>query len=693
MDKLSQLAEAGGGDSDLLRELGILSLRVEGGQVLDTVRGNFVQIDKYVLFQLISVTVAGDSEVEDKAAVSRPASLKSSPRELADKCGPGLGSSTIKQEAAEPVQRPHGHSSLTGLPLGSLLSQSPSKDNLAALLKNHSSLSFLSPAEQSVLQSYMSTMSTSGGSGSSEALLSSLMSASKSGSSSLHLSKDNGEPVNKKPRKLDSDSMSKHSISPKSKLDTSGGGGVSGAINSKFPYTKTGGATSGFSLLPVNNCSGSGSSAASLRGGSSSEAASIKSTSPSALRIASLPGVSLTAVPSSGSQPRNNTQAAGPGLMPPPPPTSAVTLSPVPRSSSSVSSVSVSSVSSSSSSSSSTETGDKSVSSVPSSKLSLVQSDNNISLSQSLDTRPLLINPVTGQFEAGLSDMASESENDNSKNDQSSDSDIMEEDGDNEESLLRHQRTKSGSQSPANSTSEPSLKFKLKVSSTPVNNSSKNLLAPKNDVMLKTGSNSKPLDAAEPKVPKLKIRLGKDKNAVKLNHEVENHDSNDLDDNFSLVDKSLSSTSPQTNDLKTKIKIKPLTGSPGSNSDDSSVHSSITSPYFPTLANNIVNHTNIEDRKKKKDKVKDRLAVWTESLAKHGQRAEDGVKEEKVKETKSWPEVLEARLYGGPGHANNSNSSSPTGSDHGGSLSFSKYDSVLENQTEKGEKIVLQFLI
>ena len=692
MDKLSQLAEAGGGDSDLLRELGILSLRVEGGQVLDIVRGNFLQIDKYFLFQLISVTVAGDSEVEDKAAVSRPASLKSSPRELADKCGPGLGSSTIKQEAAEPVQRPHGHSSLTGLPLGSLLSQSPSKDNLAALLKNHSSLSFLSPAEQSVLQSYMSTMSTSGGSGSSEALLSSLMSASKSGSSSLHLSKDNGEPVNKKPRKLDSDSMSKHSISPKSKLDTSGGGGVSGAINSKFPYTKTGGATSGFSLLPVNNCSG-GSSAASLRGGSSSEAASIKSTSPSALRIASLPGVSLTAVPSSGSQPRNNTQAAGPGLMPPPPPTSAVTLSPVPRSSSSVSSVSVSSVSSSSSSSSSTETGDKSVSSVPSSKLSLVQSDNNISLSQSLDTRPLLINPVTGQFEAGLSDMASESENDNSKNDQSSDSDIMEEDGDNEESLLRHQRTKSGSQSPANSTSEPSLKFKLKVSSTPVNNSSKNLLAPKNDVMLKTGSNSKPLDAAEPKVPKLKIRLGKDKNAVKLNHEVENHDSNDLDDNFSLVDKSLSSTSPQTNDLKTKIKIKPLTGSPGSNSDDSSVHSSITSPYFPTLANNIVNHTNIEDRKKKKDKVKDRLAVWTESLAKHGQRAEDGVKEEKVKETKSWPEVLEARLYGGPGHANNSNSSSPTGSDHGGSLSFSKYDSVLENQTEKGEKIVLQFLI
>ena len=43
-DKLSQLAEAGGGQEDLLRELGILSLRVEGGQVLVTVRDNFKQI-------------------------------------------------------------------------------------------------------------------------------------------------------------------------------------------------------------------------------------------------------------------------------------------------------------------------------------------------------------------------------------------------------------------------------------------------------------------------------------------------------------------------------------------------------------------------------------------------------------------------------------------------------------------------
>ena len=91
--------------------------------------------------------------------------------------------------------------------------------------------------------------------------------------------------------------------------------------------------------------------------------------------------------------------------------------------------------------------------------------------------------------------------------------------------------------------------------------------------------------------------------------------------------------------------------------------------------------------KKKEGKNKDRQAVWIESLAKHGQRAEDGDTKDKAKETKSWPEVLEARLYGSGG-SQNSNSSSPTGSDHGeaGSLSFSKYDSVLENQTEKGER-------
>ena len=637
------------------------------------------------------MTMVGDSESEDvRQSPAKTGQIKSSPRD-AEKCGPGPATHIKQEPVTEPGHRATAANSSFGLGsgLGSLIAGASSRDLAALFNKNHSSLSYLSPAEQqSVLQSYMSTMSAGGAvSGATEALMSSLMS-SKSGSSSLHLSKDNGEPVNKKPRKHDSESgvISPAKHSPKSKMDHNSS--VSGASSSTFPYSKSG----QVSLLPVNNCT-TGSSSLKLGSGlgSHQSADSIKSAPPSALRIASLPGVSLTAVSS-----RSNTQSSGgsgsgsgSGLMPPPPPTSAVTLSPVPRSSSSSSSVSSVSSSSSSSSCAGIEPGDKSVSSASVSK---VQSDNNISLSQSLDKRPLLINPVTGQFEAGLSESGG---NDKRKNDQSSDSDIIEEDMD--ENVLRHQRTKSGSQSPANSTSEHPLKFKLKVSSTPVNNSSKNLLAPKNDVMLKSGSCSSKssLEPTEPKVPKLKIRLGKDKNAVKLkNNDVENHEnSNDLDDNFSMLDKSHSSNnSPQSNDLKTKIKIKPLTGSPGSTSDPDTAHNSITGPYFPNLANNIVNHASIEDKrvKKKEGKNKDRQAVWMESLAKHGQRAEDGDAKDKAKETKSWPEVLEARLYGsgGSGGSHNSNSSSPTGSDHGGagSLSFSKYDSVLENQTEKGER-------
>ena len=73
--------------------------------------------------------------------------------------------------------------------------------------------------------------------------------------------------------------------------------------------------------------------------------------------------------------------------------------------------------------------------------------------------------------------------------------------------------------------------------------------------------------------------------------------------------------------------------------DKEAVVNNITGNHFPNLANSIVNHTSLEDRKKKKDKVKDRLAVWTESLAKHGQREESKEKEGPSKETKSWPEV------------------------------------------------------
>merc|ERR1719264_964917 len=110
------------------------------------------------------------------------------------------------------------------------------------------------------------------------------------------------------------------------------------------------------------------------------------------------------------------------------------------------------------------------------------------------------------------------------------------------------------------------------------------------------------------------------------------------------------------------------------------------SPAFP---NSIANHTNENDigRKSskktlKKDK-KDRLAVWTESLAKHGDKNREEKKEERSKEAKTWPEVLESRLYGSSSSGAITNSIPSNSSSS--SLSFNKSDVVLENQAEKGD--------
>lgn len=51
MDKLSRLAEAGGGEAELLRDLGILSLKVEGGQVKQYFIDNIDQL--FNLFFLV----------------------------------------------------------------------------------------------------------------------------------------------------------------------------------------------------------------------------------------------------------------------------------------------------------------------------------------------------------------------------------------------------------------------------------------------------------------------------------------------------------------------------------------------------------------------------------------------------------------------------------------------------------------
>ena len=630
------------------------------------------------LFQIVSLTLAeaeeGDGEEGTRASPAAPlCKPKISPKEESRvKQEPDAAWQSSRSESPAYSGRPPGLS----FPLLQAAQQSSaSRESIAnaaalQLLKNHSS----SSEQPSVLKSY------------NEGLLASLIqSNSKAGGVSSLFSKDNGEPVNKKPRKAETESSSSSlpassptpgtalSLSPKSKLEAGAGSGGGGANN--FPFS--GPAGPGFSLVPVS-ASGGQSALGSQSNNSSSPPTR---TSPSALRIASLPGVSLTAVGSGGgrtTQPTSLSQKlCKASLMPPP--NSGVTLSPVPRSTGAVTSPAELRC---------IETGDISPSSSSPSK-SLANSDNissssSSSSTQSLEPRqPLLINPVTGQFEAGAS---SEAEQENNKNPDPDSDDAGEED---RQLLLLRNKHKSGSQSPGMSTSEPSstpssLKVKLKMSSLvpPSNNSSKNSLAPKNDtVTLKTSSNSTVTSKSveePPKVPKIKIRLGKDKNSVKLNSNdlVENHDGNDLDDTFSSASQSQSHSTPTTPTTSPKIKIKPVGGSPTEESGDCVVNN-ITSPHFPNLANSIVNHNNMDDRKKKK--VKDRLAVWTESLAKHGQREESKEKDEKVKETKkSWPEVLEARLG-----LNNSSSSSGGGGSAG--MSFSKSETVLENQTDKGK--------
>ena len=604
-----------------------------------------------------------DSDDDRPSAVldPKPSTSKGSPSKvkLSPKEEKGV---TIKKEApevsstqaSEPGRPPGASSSLAGTPTStpSIPGLSTSVAAAAMLMKNlpsSAAASLLLPSDQSVLSSY------SGGQlAGKEQLLASLIarqgketsSSSSQGVSPLlgHLLRDSDEPASKKPRKTELPSTSVKSS----------------ADSATYSYNK------GFSLLPVSSAP-----PASLRLTGSQSSSSISDplrTSPvgSALRLASLPGVSLTAVSSRNT---SNTPVSSHRLMPPP--SSAVTLSPVPRT---INSVSVTPsnppqppVQTNPAELRCIETGDK-----PSVKSSPVVHSVDISPSkQSLTpkVRPLLINPVTGQFEAGSSESASESDVDPSEQPvtNSTDPDSAHEDRD----RLRTKH-RSGSQSPSNSTSEQPLIIKLKVSSIP-NNSSKNLVTQqKTDAIKNIPAASKPA-VDEPKVPKIKIRIGR-KQIVKVNNDIDenNHDSND-DEESPTSEKS---HSPIPNDLKTKVKIKPL--------GDKEAPMNNLSPAFP---NSIANHTNENDigRKSskktlKKDK-KDRLAVWTESLAKHGEKREEK-KEERSKEAKTWPEVLESRLYGSSSSGAITNSIPSNSSSS--SLSFNKSDVVLENQAEKG---------
>ena len=591
----------------------------------------------------------------------KPSTSKGSPSKvkLSPKEEKGV---TIKKEApevsstqaSEPGRPPGASSSLAGTPTStpSIPGLSTSVAAAAMLMKNlpsSAAASLLLPSDQSVLSSY------SGGQlAGKEQLLASLIarqgketsSSSSQGVSPLlgHLLRDSDEPASKKPRKTELPSTSVKSS----------------ADSATYSYNK------GFSLLPVSSAP-----PASLRLTGSQSSSSMSDplrTSPvgSALRLASLPGVSLTAVSSRNT---SNTPVSSHRLMPPP--SSAVTLSPVPRT---INSVSVTPsnppqppVQTNPAELRCIETGDK-----PSVKSSPVVHSVDISPSkQSLTpkVRPLLINPVTGQFEAGSSESASESDVDPSERPVANPTDPDSAHEDRDRLRTKH---RSGSQSPSNSTSEQPLIIKLKVSSIP-NNSSKNLVTQqKTDAIKNIPAASKPA-VDEPKVPKIKIRIGREQ-IVKVNNDIDenNHDSND-DEESPTSEKS---HSPIPNDLKTKVKIKPL--------GDKEAPMNNLSPAFP---NSIANHTNENDigRKSskktlKKDK-KDRLAVWTESLAKHGEKREEK-KEERSKEAKTWPEVLESRLYGSSSSGAITNSIPSNSSSS--SLSFNKSDVVLENQAEKG---------
>ena len=593
----------------------------------------------------------------------KPSTSKGSPSKvkLSPKEEKGV---TIKKEApevsstqaSEPGRPPGASSSLAGTPTStpSIPGLSTSVAAAAMLMKNlpsSAAASLLLPSDQSVLSSY------SGGQlAGKEQLLASLIarqgketsSSSSQGVSPLlgHLLRDSDEPASKKPRKTELPSTSVKSS----------------ADSATYSYNK------GFSLLPVSSAP-----PASLRLTGSQSSSSISDplrTSPvgSALRLASLPGVSLTAVSSRNT---SNTPVSSHRLMPPP--SSAVTLSPVPRTINSVSvtpsNPSQPPVQTNPAELRCIETGDNpSVKSSP-----LVHSSVDISPSskQSLNpkVRPLLINPVTGQFEAGSSETLSASADSDAEPSvaNNTDPDSAHEDRD------RRTKHRSGSQSPSNSTSEQPLIIKLKVSSIP-NNSSKNLVTQKTEATKSSSQASKPA-ADEPKVPKIKIRIGREQ-IVKVNNDVDenSHDSNDAGEESPTSEKS---HSPIPNDVKGKVKIKPL-------GDKEVTPLNNLATAFP---NSIANHTNENDiagRKKKtlkKDK-KDRLAVWTESLAKHGEKREEK-KEERSKEAKTWPEVLESRLYGSGGSGTTTNSIPSNSS----GLSFNKSDVVLENQAEKGKLV------
>lgn len=636
---------------------------------------------------------------------------------------------------------------------GPAASASAVRTAAARLMKNNVStsnaamLSMAVGADSSVLASMGSSSSLLSGAGQ-EGLLASLMSsknaimsaaaASYSSPSLVNLLNSrecDGEPVYKKPRKQES-------FKPTASVSDNGSIGQQQSFSTFSKVNSAAAGTSGFTHNPAMAAggvprllSGSAGSHNSSNCGPKDTNNSRPSTSAadamaaSSVRLAGLPGLSLTAV---GSMPRHPPAVAAgrlSGLMPPPAiASSSVTLSPVPRTSlnsdscgKGVSVQAATNVSAAASShppslllQSSAETSDRKLFPV---QISSSNTGNNSSSSSSnFETAPgklpaamaskstMLINPVTGQFEAGPSGGESSSEGEGehlgnsirkmSSSSSSSSSPDSEPDFGGSP-LLDYPGSTAAKAARATSLAavaavsggggggEPSLKLKLKVTHS---NSSKCVVSggaggPSGQSHLKLGGGAAETPPNEPKVPKIKIKL-KDKivrleetggsssatpglgaMSVVMQHAPPTSGNNHHPLGGAVSEAGPTVLSPVHLDLKTKVKIRPLAGEAGSSlhlkkeNDHHHHHPSTTSSSLGTSSsvvsgqyrNLTLGHIVLDTDRKvnterkmnrkggggttaalggslaKEKKVKDRLAIWTESLAKHGQREEGTV--------------------------------------------------------------------
>ena len=574
----------------------------------------------------------------------------------------------------------------------------PAASAPAVLVKNP--LPSSAATAKAVAATESSVLSSAALSGGKEGLLATLMSsrAIAAGKSELFSVKDSDEPATKKARKavetINKKPSDNNSLSGSSSASNSNNGG-SGTSPKGFPFSKLGGSGSGFTILPVSSVAGSsGGAARSFTSGSQQASPSAgtghdrgsSSSQPtpnpvsSSVKLANLPGVSLTSVSRSNLQAAGHSSRGGGGSLMPPP-SSSVTLSPVPRTNSVNNSERTvgpdrSSASESGDSKGSSRSADTTASLSPAaSRLTAVADPKTdvkdvlqggsgespvgkeTSLSKVLNNtvnkvvnskqQNLLINPVTGQFEMGPSEPAAAAAATSSSPSGGEDktksldpSDLKSSSKHKPESSATSSATAAASGETNSSPKLPLIKLKVSLPNSSSKGAKEGGHQSKNNPLKTSVSPGEP----EPKLPKLKIKLKEQ--SVELENEAvvttnpatpsgchassSSSSSSSSSDSGDAADNSSSSVQL---DLKTRVvRIKTLKMEAGGGT---------------SAATTTINHISVDTEKKKEKKSgsgskekkgKDRLAVWTESLAKHTKREDSA-----TKETKSWPELLENR--------------------------------------------------